>query len=178
MSTAADAFQATLNALGIDEDDVDAERFGRRAALLAASDLLWEREIGRLLSAAEVGEMLDITKQAVSLRVKTLSLLALPTAKGGYGFPHWQFGQDGQPLAGLMEVLRAFRSEDVLRAADQEDLRRARSGLTVETPWTIAAWMVSHQDELADRTPVELLHDGEGEQVRLAALRYADRLQR
>ena len=163
MSTAADAFQATLNALGIDEDDVDAERFGRRAALLAASDLLWEREIGRLLSAAEVGELLDITKQAVSLRVKTLSLLALPTGKGGYGFPHWQFGQDGQPLAGLMEVLRAFRS---------------RSGLTVETPWTIAAWMVSHQDELADRTPVELLHEGEGEQVRLAALRYADRLQR
>ena len=162
MSTAADAFQATLTALGIDEDDVDAERFGRRAALLAASDLLWEREIGRLLSAAEVGELLDITKQAVSLRVKTRSLLALPTAKGGYGFPHWQFGQDGQPLAGLMEVLRAFRAEE----------------LTVETPWTIAAWMVSHQDELADRTPVELLHEGEGEQVRLAALRYADRLQR
>lgn len=171
MSSAAEAFQATLNALGIDEDDVDAERFGRRAALLAASDLLWEREIGRLLSAAEVGELLDITKQAVSLRVKSLSLLALPTAKGGYGFPHWQFGQDGQPLAGLMDVLRAFRSEDVLPAADQR-------GSTVETPWTIAAWMVSHQDELGDRTPVELLHEGEGEQVRLAALRYADRLRR
>lgn len=164
MSSAAEAFQATLNALGIDEQSVDAERFGRRAALLAASDLLWEREIGRLLSAAEVGELLGVTKQAVSLRVKTPSLLALPTAKGGYGFPHWQFGQDGEPLAGLTEVLRAFRTEDSLPV--------------VETPWTIAAWMVSHQGELGDKTPVELLHEGEGEQVRLAALRYADRLRR
>lgn len=166
MSSAVQAFQETLDALGIDADEVDGERFGRRAALLAASDLLWEREIGRLLSAAEVSELLGVSKQAVSQQVQTCSLFALPVGRRGYGFPHWQFGQNGEPLPGLPEVLRVFRHEP------------ARSRWIVETPWTIAAWMVSHQAELDDRTPIELLHEGESEPVRLAALRYADRLRR
>lgn len=177
MSSAVQAFQATLDALGIDADDVDGERFGRRAALLAASDLLWEREIGRLLSAAEVSELLGVSKQAVSQQVQTCSLLALPVGRRGYGFPHWQFGQSGQPLPGLTEVLRAFRREPAFRASDIES-GPARSRWVVETLWMIAAWMVSNQAELDGRTPIDLLHEGEAEPVRLAALRYADRLQR
>jgi len=177
MGSAVQAFQATLHALGIDADDVDGEHFGRRAALLAASDLLWEREIGRLLTAAEVSELLGVSKQAVSQQVQALSLLALPVGRRGYGFPHWQFGRNGQPLPGLTKVLRAFRREPALRTADTGS-RPARARWIVETPWTIAAWLVSRQSELDDRTPVDLLHEGEAEPVRLAALRYADRLQR
>lgn len=178
MSTAAEAFQATLDSLGIAEQDVDAPRFGRRAALLAASGLLWERKIGRLLSAGEVSELLGVSKQAVSQQVKAGSLLALPVGRRGYGFPHWQFGPNGQPLPGLTGVLRAFRFEDVLAGADTADRRPARRGWIVETPWTVADWMVSYLSELDDRMPVDLLHEGEDEAVRLAALRYADRLQR
>lgn len=155
MTRAAEVFDATLAELGIKDSDLESERFGRRAALLVASDLLWEREIGRLLSAAEVGELLSCSKQAVSERVQRGTLLALPTA-GGYGFPHWQFGGDGRPLRGIAHAVKALRD-------------------AVETPWTTAAWLVSSQPEL-DGTPVERLRGGDVEPVRTAAARYATRL--
>jgi hypothetical protein len=46
----------------------------------------------------------------------------------------------------------------------------------VETPYTIAAWLVSPEPELDRRAPIQLLREGRVEPVVTAAERYADRL--
>jgi hypothetical protein len=70
LDTAASAFWDALQDLGLAEGDSnlgDAAAFGRRAALLAAADLLWRRHLGTLLSTREVQQLLGgCTRQAVS----------------------------------------------------------------------------------------------------------------
>ena len=51
-AAAAQSFQETLAELGVGEGETQLEdpaALGRRAALLAASDVVWERHLGRLL---------------------------------------------------------------------------------------------------------------------------------
>lgn len=163
MSRAAEAFEATLAQLGLsDRADADPETFGRRAALLAASDLLWERELGPLASTAQVCGIIGVSRQAIHERVQRGTLLALPASGGGYTFPLFQFGDNGRPLRRLSELIEIFLSDPP----------------AVETTYTIASWLVTPQPELEGRTPIALLRDGDDEPVRVAARRYADRLRR
>src|SRR5919109_476797 len=121
MTRAAQAFDETLERLGIGDGDVDAVRFGRRAALLAASELLWERELGPTLKAKDLQEMLGCSRQAISERVKRRRLLALPKGDG-YEFPAFQFSSAGQLVEGLPEILQLLLP-------------------VAETPYTVAAWL-------------------------------------
>lgn len=157
MTRAADAFDETLHELGLDRAEFqDEEQFGRRAALLAASELLWGRELGPVVNTSQVGELLRCSRQAVNERVHRGTILAL-AAPGGYAFPLFQFTGGGQPVPGISRVVKAF--------AD-----------AVETPHTIAAWLVAPEPELDGKAPIELLRRGQADQAVTAAERYAERL--
>lgn len=158
MTRAAQAFDETLHRLGIDEHELDAESFGRRAAMLAAGELLWERELGPSLKTRDVEEMLGCSRQAVSERVKRHRLLAFPGNEGNE-FPAFQFGSDGAPLVGLPEIL-------------QELLPLA------QTPYTVAAWLAGPEDELEEERPIDALRSGDVEAVQTVARHFAERLRR
>jgi hypothetical protein len=158
MNRAAQAFDETLHRLGIDEGELDAESLGRRAALLVASELLWEREIGPSLKTRDVEALLGCTRQAISERVRRHRLLALPL-DDGYEFPAFQFGSDGAPLEGLPEIL-----QQLLPLAT--------------TPYTIASWLAAPEAELAGAAPIEALRRGNVEAAQTVASHFAERLRR
>jgi hypothetical protein len=159
MTRSAEAFQAALDELGIDESELDAERFGRRAALLAASELLWNREVGPLVTTSRLQDLLRCSRQAINERVRNGRLLALPTDKGEHLYPLWQFGPTSQPLPGIAEIVEALAG-------------------AVATPWTIASWLVAPEPELDGKAPVEVLRKGDTGTALAAARHYAERLRR
>lgn len=154
VTRAARAFDETLAELGIDEEQLDAEDFGRRAALLAASNLIWAQHLGPAYPTRLVRELFKSSKQAVSDRVRRGTLLALPTEGGELVYPAFQFGTDGQPLPGIAEVIGALKD-------------------AVETPYTIATWLVSPEAELDGSAPIEQLRLGRSELVSEVARHYA-----
>jgi hypothetical protein len=158
MTRAARAFDETLLRLGIEEKALDAESFGRRAALLAASELLWEREIGPVLKAKDLEELLGCSRQAISDRVKRHRLLALPH-NDGQAFPAFQFASDGQPVAGLPEILQVLLP-------------------LTETPYSVAGWLAAPEDELEGERPIDVLRRGEVEAASMVARHFAERLRR
>jgi hypothetical protein len=157
MTTAARAFEQTLAELGIDEAQLDPEDFGRRAALLAASNLVWARHLGPAYPTRHVRRLFKASKQAVNDRVRRGTLLALRNEAGEVVYPAFQFGPNGQPLAGIADVIGAFKG-------------------AVETPYTIAAWLVSPEAELDGSTPIEQLRLGRRDVVADVARHYAARL--
>src|SRR5919206_4166323 len=129
MTRSAEAFQAALDELGIDESELDPERFGRRAALLAASELLWNREVGPLVTTSRLQDLLRCSRQAINERVRNGRILVLPTDKGEHLYPLWQFGATSQPLQGIAEIVETFAG-------------------AVATPWTIASCVFSLATDL------------------------------
>jgi hypothetical protein len=158
VSRAAEAFDAMLAELGIDERDVDPVDLGRRGALLAAADLVWARHLGPSYETKQVRELLGSSRQAVHERAKRGTLLALRGGDGQPRFPAFQFGPTGKPLPALGEIL------DVLRPV-------------AASPYTIASWFVTEDAELEGKTPAEWLREGRDPDHALrAAGRYAARL--
>ena len=151
IATAVASFRRTLSRLGIEDDDRalgDPTLFGQRAALLAAAETLWGRQLGDLLGLKDVQALLGVTtRQAVHDLVQRGRLLGLPTREGRTVYPRFQFGPDGRPHAALGRVTAAFRAVE----AD---------------PWTIASWFTSAQPELDGLTPAEWLARGcDGERL-------------
>jgi hypothetical protein len=162
LTAAAESFERTLVDLGItgDEEELrDPEDLGRRAALLAAADVLWRKQIGRMYSSKQVRELTRIgTRQGVSDLAKRRRLLALPDADGRVAFPAFQFMPSGRPLPGLPAILATF--------AD-----------AVASAYTIASWFVTPDRLLQGETPAEWLRRGEEPSLAVeAARRYAERL--
>jgi hypothetical protein len=159
---AAESFEQTLAELGVGDGDAaveDPAALGRRAALLAASDVLWERHLGPLYSTRQVRELMGIgSRQAISERVKRRRLLSVPGSDAKPVFPAFQFTGSGRTLPGLGEVL------DVFQAA-------------VASQYTIASWFVTPEPLLANKTPAAWLRDaGARDRAVQAASRYAERL--
>jgi hypothetical protein len=127
-STAAAAFREALTDLGFSDEQSDISdptELGRRAALLVASELVWQRQIGPLLDGAQARQLLGVrTRQAVDDLVKRGGLLGLPSRDGSIVFPAFQFSAEGRPLPALPAILAIF------------------SGV-VERPYTIASWFVT-----------------------------------
>lgn len=162
LAAAAKSFQRTLSELGItgeEEELQDLPALGRRAALLATSEVIWHKHLGPLYTSKEVRELMGRgTRQSVSELVKRRRLLALPQKDGRLGFPAFQFGPGGDRLSGLESILELFDG-------------------AVETQYTIASWFVSPEPLLKNATPAEWLRRGRDETPVLeAARRYADRL--
>lgn len=145
IATATAAFRRTLNRLGFDEGEhalADPTRFGQRAALLAAAEALWGRQLGDLLSLQDVQALLGVTsRQAVHDLAQRGRLLGLLTRNGRIAYPRFQFASDGRPYLALPAVLAAFRTAEA-------------------SPWTVASWFTTEQPELEGLTPAAWLAGG------------------
>ncbi|MGH2350675.1 MAG: hypothetical protein ACRDJN_03560 [Chloroflexota bacterium] len=162
LAVAAAAFRDTLAELGVSASDgglSEPAEFGRRAALVAAADVLWRRHVGMLLDTHQVQQLLGgRTRQAVSDLVKRHRLLALPAADGRLHFPAFQFSPSGRPYPVIATVLDIFKDS----ALD---------------PHTTASWFVTAKALLDGKSPAEWLRDGGDPQaVMEAARRTAGRL--
>jgi hypothetical protein len=142
-ATASAAFRRTLEALEIPNDRLadpeEQERLGRRAALLATSELTWDRHLGPLYTWSDVAALLGTvtTRQGVNDLARRHRLLALPTGGGKVFYPAFQF-QGGRTISGLAELLVELDATGASR-------------------WTQASWFVTAQDELDGQTPVAYL---------------------
>jgi hypothetical protein len=159
---AAESFEQTLAELGVGQGETEVEdpaALGRRAALLAVSDVLWQRHLGPLYRTKQVRELMGIgSRQAISERVKRRRLLAVPGSDGNPLFPAFQFTASGRPLPALGAILDVFRN-------------------AVTSPFTVASWFVTPEPLLEDQPPAAWLREGKAADRALqAASRYAERL--
>jgi len=99
----------------------------------------------RAYTTAQVGELLGgVSRQAVSQRVTNKRLMSMEISRQSY-FPDWQF-VDGQPVAGLAEVVKTLDSV----GADA---------------WTGDAMMRTPLPEEGGRSPADLLAVGQLERA-------------
>jgi hypothetical protein len=157
------AFQETLERLDLPEerlaDPEVQERLGRRAALLATSELTWSEHLGPLYEWGDVASVLGTvgTRQGVNDLAKRRRLLALPTKSGKLLYPAFQF-RGARTIDGLHELLSELDSSGA-------------------NPWTQASWFVTPQPELDGETPAAYLtRHAIDDRVRTAARRVAARL--
>lgn len=107
---------------------------------------------GGTLSAAEVSQILGITRQAVDLRRKRGKLIGLMLGRHSYAYPAWQFGPDGV-LPGLEQVLSELARFD---------------------PWMQVVFMLGTNDLLDGETPLAELRRGNTESVIAAARLFGE----
>jgi hypothetical protein len=158
------AFQETLEELDLPEERLaDPEvqaRLGRRAALLATSELTWDEHLGPLYAWSDVAALLGTvgTRQGINDLARRHRLLALPTKGGRMLYPAFQF-RGARTIAGLHELLVELDASGA-------------------SPWTQASWFVTPQDELEGESPAAYLSrrpldEGVLEAVHRAAARLA-----
>lgn len=107
---------------------------GARLRGLAAKQRLIETE-GGSLSSAQVATALQITRQAVDRRRKEGKLLGVELGKKGFRYPAWQIG-----LPNVHKVLAALEGRD---------------------SWEQLAFFLNPNALLNDRTPLEVMQEGE-----------------
>ena len=100
-------------------------------------------------AAAQLG---GISRQALSGRRRTGSVLAMRAGNGNWVYPAWQFTGAGTVHPRLTPVLRALRPLD---------------------PWAAGVWLASAHPNLGGRSPRTALGDGQDPQ-QVAALAAAD----
>ncbi len=159
---AAKAFEEALEEFSLSENVTelgDPEALGRRAALLAVAEISWSQVLGPLFDVEQAQTVLKVkSRQAVSDLAKRGRLLALGGPGGRKRYPAFQFNSTGRPYPEIQKVIEIF------------------SGV-VQTPYTIASWLVSPQDLLAGETPVSWLQTGkDSSQLVAAAQRSAGEL--
>jgi hypothetical protein len=160
---ATEIFKQTLERLELPEGRLsnpqEQERLGRRAALLATSEIVWDEHLGPMYGWSDVAEILGTvsTRQGVSDLARRGRLLALPTAGGRVVYPAFQF-HGSRTIPGLTELLAVL----------------AQTGASA---WTRASWFQSDQDELDGLSPVAyLMEHGLDDRVMVSVQRAAARL--
>ncbi len=147
-----------------DPPTADPQVAGRRAAATVTAGEVWAGLVGPFTDSAGAAAALGgISKQAVSQRVASGSVLGLRLAPGGTArdrlvYPTWQF--QSAVLAHLPAVL----------AAAGFDPERPTTG------WTIAAWLTTVDDSLDGASPLDLLRAGHRDPVLAVAADVADSL--
>lgn len=124
-----------------------------RLAGLQARQALLEAG-GGAYTAAQMADLLGISRQAVDNRRRHGTLLALTLGKRGNIYPAWQI-DEGQVLQGLDVVL---------------------AELSDYNPWTRLAFMLNPNTWLDDETPLTELRRGHVERVREAASLYGEQV--
>lgn len=109
-------------------------------------------EEGGLLSAERVGEILTMSRQAVEKRRKAGRLIGVSLGRRGFGYPAWQFSEQGT-LPGLEAVL------DVLKRHDD---------------WTKLVFFTSENTSTDGHKPLNVLRSGDIEKVLAAARMYGE----
>lgn len=107
---------------------------------------------GGTLSAEEVANHLNVTRQAVNKRRQQGALVGLDAGRHGYLYPAWQFVREGTIL-GLEALLDALKGHD---------------------PWMQHIFMVSRNTRLNDSTPLEALRHGRLNDVLKAARAFGE----
>jgi len=117
------------------------EADARRAAMVAASRVVWQRELGPLLSGAQVRELLGgVSRQRVDELVRGQRLISLRERSGRRRYPLFQF-EDGHPLE---TIVAAFWIVAETAASD----------------WTAASWCIRSDPALEGRSPAEWARAG------------------
>lgn len=98
---------------------------------------------GGVCSARELGDLLQLTRQAIDKRRKSGKLIALDLGRHGYRYPVWQI-QNGAVLPGLDRVIAELSECD---------------------PWTQVGFMLSPNSWLGDETPLDVLRRGDVDRV-------------
>lgn len=161
-AAAAAAFAETLDALDLAREQLpDQTELGRRAALLAVSEVVWQQHLGPLLEGDQVRALLRVrTRQAVNDLVKRHRILAVSSAEGRLVYPAFQFGPGGRPYEAMPRVLGVL----------------AGAGVSAHT---LASWFRSPQRALGGATPAVWLAEGRDTAALVeAARRSAARLAR
>lgn len=97
----------------------------------------------------DVRELMNgVTAQAVGKRVREGSLLAVPGPSNRRRYPTMQFTADGDVVAGLKAVSKAFPNQ---------------------SPWMLLNFLVNPDIRLGGRTPIDLLKAGQVDPVVQAA---------
>ncbi|MXZ85246.1 MAG: hypothetical protein F4Z02_06300 [Acidimicrobiia bacterium] len=147
----------------IDEIDADeARELGTRAAEEAIASARWSRLVGDRIDTSEAAELLGVTRQALSKRQTSGSLLGLP-GRGTTWYPTWQLDIDKKEIrTEVRHIIGAFR-DSLGEGAD---------------PFLIASWASTAQhDDLEGLSPAEwLAHGNDMEDLRQAAQRTAERM--
>lgn len=134
-------------------EEQEADRRLERARLRGLADrrALLEAE-GGTLSAEEVAEHLQLTRQGVDYRRRTGHLIGLRLGRRGYAYPAWQLAPEGT-LAGLEDALSALQDHD---------------------PWTQMIFFLSSNTWLEGATPLSELRHGNLDAVVHAAAAYGE----
>lgn len=143
-------------------DESAAQRIGGSAAESVLASAAWSAAVGERYDTAQVCEMLGVTRQALSKRQRSGTLIGL-RGRSTTWFPAWQFDSGSRSVRPVVaDVVAAFR--DCLDGAD---------------PQIIAAWATTAQhDDLDGRTPAAWIAQGRDSQAVVrsaeqAALRLA-----
>ncbi len=144
---------------GISTDE--ACELGAKAAEAVVASARWSRLVGDRIDTSEASRVLGISRQALSKRQASGSLLGLPGHNTTW-YPTWQLDIENESIRPeVRDIVGAFR--DALgKGAD---------------PFLIASWASTTQHEdLNGSSPAEWLADGKDiEQLRQAAQRAAER---
>jgi hypothetical protein len=124
---------------------------------MAVSEDVWEKELGALLSSAQVRELLGgVTRQRVDEMLRSKRLIGLLDSSGRRRYPAFQF-RDGRPLTAVVDAFWVM------------------TGAVGE--WSAAAWCTSPDPALDHRTPARFAAaDGDRARLMLLAQRDAARL--
>lgn len=98
------------------------------------------KQAGGTLSVNDVAKLLGISRQAVDKRRREGKLLAIPRG-ADFAYPACQFTEDGV-APGVTEILNAIGSE---------------------RPWSVLAFLITPDDRLRGRSPLEALRRNETE---------------
>lgn len=108
---------------------------------------------GGVISAAQVAELLGVSRQAVDKRRRAGRLLAISTGRRGFAYPAWQFDTKHGVLPGV---------ELIFATLDEHD------------PWMRLSFMLNPQSGLGERTPLQTLRDGDLAAVERAAQHFGE----
>lgn len=160
-----DAFLERLSPARREIDGIsanEARELGTKAAEEAITSARWSRMVGDRIDTTEAAELLGVTRQALSKRQTSGSLLGLP-GRGTTWYPTWQLDIDKKEIRSeIRHIIGAFR-ESLGKEAD---------------PFLIASWASTAQHEDLDGlSPAEWLAQGKDlEVLRQAAQRTTERL--
>ncbi len=113
--------------------------------LQAQQELL--KQAGGLMPAEEAGSVLGLTRQAIDKRRLAGKLIAIPQGQRGFGYPACQFTSRGS-VPGLDRMLLALGRSDA---------------------WMQLIFLLSPNSVLGNRSPLELLSEGQVSVVTSAA---------
>lgn len=108
---------------------------------------------GGALTAAQVADVLGISRQAVDKRRKGRQLLALALPRRGLLYPAWQFDASGATLPGFVDVLEALGEHD---------------------EWAQARFFLGGSERLGGKRPLDVLREGDRDAVIQAAEAFGE----